>query len=115
MKAVSFFDGVWNCKKYLRDFWCTVWYDLEKNRNGGENMKCPYCGKEMEKGEIRNKGFNYFLPEGEKPVSFLVDAEKAIEKRNGILLTLYPYGYGGEEYPAAYCCRECKKIILEYE
>ena len=80
-----------------------------------QKMKCPYCGKEMEKGEIRNKGFNYFLPEGEKPVSFLVDAEKAIEKRNGILLTLYPYGYGGEEYPAAYCCRGCKKIILEYE
>lgn len=78
-------------------------------------MKCPYCGKEMEKGELRNRGFNYFLPEGEKPLLLLSNFQKKLEKRNAIMLAPYPYGGGGEEYPAAYCCRECKKIILEYE
>ena len=78
-------------------------------------MKCPYCGKEMEKGEIRNKGFNYFLPEGEKPLLLLTNFQKKLKERNAILLAPYPYGGGGVEFPAAYCCRECKKIILEFE
>ena len=78
-------------------------------------MKCPYCRKEMEKGEIRNKGFNYFLPEGEEPLLLLTNFQKKLNDRNAILLAPYPYGGGGVEFPVAYCCRDCKKIILEFE
>ena len=41
-------------------------------------MLCPKCGKEMKKGFLCGRGYNYFLPEGEKSPNLL--SKKILEK-----------------------------------
>ena len=75
-------------------------------------MTCPYCGKEMIKGTVRHNGCSYFLPDGEKRPAFYTAA--ALKKRNAVALGPNPYRLDYNDWPEAYICEECKKIILPY-
>lgn len=70
--------------------------------------QCPYCGAAMEKGRFTGSGG--FLPDGEKYPYTLF----SWKKRRVIRL---PYGelFGEKDFLVAYACRQCKKIIIEYE
>jgi len=76
-------------------------------------MRCPYCGTEMTKGTFRSRGKNYFLPDGQK-LPWLYSA-KAMTKRNAILLPpdfLDISDIGN--WPVAYACTGCRKIVIDY-
>ena len=74
-------------------------------------MKCPYCGKEMEKGELRSRGGLFFLPEGEGLPKLYTKRE--MEKHNAVYLPPYLLDVKAE-FPTAYLCRDCSKIVIEY-
>lgn len=74
-------------------------------------MKCPYCNKEMEKGQLRSRGGVYFLPDGEKKP--LLYTEQEMKKHNAIYLPPYMTS-AHPEYPTAYICRRCSKIVIDY-
>lgn len=80
-------------------------------------MTCPYCGKEMEKGTLRSGGGNYFLPDGKKPSWMRFPTIGYIERTRSIALPPDPWDMDlfANEWPVAYCCRDCKKIIIEYQ
>ena len=74
-------------------------------------MNCPYCGSDMEKGEIKSRGGMFFLPEGESIPKLYTKSE--MKKYRAIHLP--PYMLDSKpEYPTAYVCRACSKIIIEY-
>ena len=74
--------------------------------------KCPYCGGELEKVKLISRGGNFFLPDGEKmPVLF---TEKSMNKSRAILLPPDIVSDGDVQFPVAYACRVCKKIIIPY-
>ena len=75
-------------------------------------MKCPYCGAEMEKGELRSKGGVYFLPEGEGVP--LLYTQSQMDKHRAVCLPPYANSLTAAEYPTAYVCRACSKLIVEY-
>lgn len=77
-------------------------------------MICPYCGKEMEKGTLHSRGGNYFLPDGESSPISTLPGKRYFQKSNAISL---PPGLWelSPTWPVAYCCRDCKKIIIEYQ
>lgn len=70
------------------------------------NMDCPYCNSEMEKGYINTDG-RYIAWRKEKH-----ESAKVKKNEEGIQL--------GKKYVSAcnlenaYCCKTCKKIIIEY-
>ncbi len=75
-------------------------------------MKCPYCNDEMSSGLLygRGPGAFYWMPESEKlPIFF---SEKTMKKKNAIILDRT--SYGGIKYPA-HVCKNCKKVIFEFE
>ncbi len=75
-------------------------------------MKCPYCGKEMEKGTIRSRGGVYFLPDGETMPKLY--SEREMSKHRAI--SLPPYLLQTiPEFPTAYACRECAKMIVDLD
>ena len=74
-------------------------------------MKCPYCNNEMEKGKLRSKGGVYFLPDGEKIP--LLYTEHEMKKHNAVYLPPYMMAHP-PEYPTAYICRSCSKIVIDY-
>lgn len=74
-------------------------------------MKCPYCNNEMGKGELRSKGGVYFLPDGEKAP--LLYTERELKRRNAVYLPPYMTAHP-PEYPTAYICRSCSKIMINY-
>lgn len=79
-------------------------------------MKCPYCNKELEKGTLRSRGGNYFLPDGQKDAKIAFYTQKHLEKANAIGLPPDPYSFNSSvEWPIAYCFRDCKRIIIEYK
>jgi len=77
-------------------------------------MKCPFCGSEMKKGTLRSRGCNFFLPDGEKMPTFYT--RKSLAKRNAIPLPPDPFGRSTviDDWPVAYACLECRKIIMDY-
>lgn len=78
-------------------------------------MKCPYCGEELEQGTLtyENGRELLYLPAGEA-CRGLLESEKSLSQRGGILLDGPHYGRLGDmEVPAA-VCRVCRKIILTY-
>ena len=74
--------------------------------------KCPYCGGDLEKGTLRSRGGNYFLPDGEKVPAWF--GEKSMARKGAILLPPDPLA-ARPQWPEAFACRACKKIILSYE
>lgn len=74
-------------------------------------MKCPYCNNEMEIGKLRSKGGVFFLPDGEKMPKLYTQNEMAKHRAVSFppfVLDVFP------EYPSAYVCRECKKLIIDF-
>lgn len=73
-------------------------------------MKCPYCDNQMESGKLRSRGGMYFLPDGESiPKTY---SNKEMVKHKAI--SFPPYLLQSTEYPTAYVCRECGKIIMDF-
>ncbi|MGI6142128.1 MAG: PF20097 family protein [Caldicoprobacterales bacterium] len=72
---------------------------------------CPWCNEQLELGVFRSRGGNYFLPLGESvPITY---SKSAMSKKRAIplppsSLSLPP------DWPEAYVCRRCKKIIIPY-
>jgi len=77
-------------------------------------MNCPKCGKEMQKGRLRSRGCNYFLPDGMKAP--WVYTKRTLEQHNAIMLPPNPYtlDFSVGDWPEAYACRACRMIIMPY-
>ena len=75
-------------------------------------MQCPFCGNEMEHGTLRSRGSNYFLPDGQRTPTFYTAS--SLEKRDAIPLPPDPLGLDTTTWPEAYCCRNCRKLIVSY-
>ncbi len=76
-------------------------------------MKCPYCNNEMSSGLLNGRGAGglFWMPEGEKLPNIIV-SEKTITNKNGIV---FDYSaLSGINYPA-HVCKNCKKVIFEFE
>ena len=76
-------------------------------------MLCPKCSKDMARGILGGRGYNYFLPQGESVPKLLSD--KILKKKNATLLPPDVYGswdvYG---LPVAFWCADCKIIVADY-
>ena len=66
-------------------------------------MKCPICGKEMEKGYIQS-GRTAFFTTKKKHVFFVAGSQDVVLTEDNFTC---PTG-------DAYNCKECKKIIIDY-
>ena len=79
-------------------------------------MDCPYCGAEMKKGTLRSRGFQYFLPSGERDISLYT--VRNVEKRGGIMLPPDPMGLelsrDNVDWPEAYVCEACRRLEIKY-
>lgn len=77
-------------------------------------MKCPYCNNEMSSGFLNGRGAGgfFWMPEDEKISLLSTVSGKNINKKNGIVFD--PTAYGGIKYPAD-VCKNCKKVIFEFE
>ena len=75
-------------------------------------MMCPYCSREMEKGKLYSRGGVFFLPEGDKLPLFYTEHE--MKKHNAVYLPPYLTILDRPEFPTAYICRQCSKIVIEY-
>lgn len=73
--------------------------------------KCPYCGSEMDRGELKSRGGVYFLPDGEKRPRLYTEEE--MKKRNAVYLPPHMTG-DPAEYPTAYLCKACSLIMIDY-
>ena len=80
------------------------------------DAKCPWCGGDLEKGVLRSKGANYFLPDGQKPSKIKFYTNDYLSRANAIALPPDPYGglFEKPEWPEAHACRKCHKIIISY-
>ncbi|MGI6029619.1 MAG: PF20097 family protein [Candidatus Heteroscillospira sp.] len=77
-------------------------------------MNCPFCGKEMKKGTLCGRGDSYFLPDGQTRPKLWTMA--ALKKRQAVLLP--PESFGApfcENWPEAFWCEECRKMVVDYE
>ena len=74
-------------------------------------MKCSDCNTEMEKGKLRSRGGVYFLPDGEKSPKLYTEHE--MKKHNAVYLRPHMTEFF-PEYPTAYLCRMCSRIVIEY-
>jgi len=73
---------------------------------------CPYCGKPLEEGTFRSRGGNYYLPKDESAP--LLYSKQAMSKKGAIPL-LPDFLSSTPQWPIAYLCRNCKRIILPYD
>lgn len=77
-------------------------------------VKCPWCNGELEKGTLRSNGGQYFLPEGQRPCRIRYYTKRYIEKADAIGLPPDPWTSDGTNWPEAYACRNCRKIVISY-
>ena len=70
-------------------------------------MKCPYCGKEMEKGLIQSAQELAWIG-GEKKRLF----GRASLYPESVVLSKYSYLKGSAV--TSYLCRDCKKVLIDY-
>ena len=75
-------------------------------------MKCPFCGAEMVRGELRSRGSNYFLPIGCKPPKWYTEA--SMKKAGAFALPPSPFKVTFDpQFPFAYWCEACNKIVMD--
>jgi len=70
-------------------------------------MKCPECRKEMQEGVVQSAGPIFFTTKEKKNWLFpnlAVKDEILLSSRNWVRPTC-----------RAYCCANCRKVVLEYE
>ena len=76
-------------------------------------MLCPKCNKEMSRGTLGGRGYNFFLPMGETFPGWYTD--RILKKRNAIILPPDMYSlHNINNHPKAYWCGDCKMIIADY-
>lgn len=75
-------------------------------------MECPWCGSLLEPGTFESRGSNYFRPENQARPKWY--SESAMEKANCIMLPPSPYAFLAKDWPKAYVCRHCRRIIIPY-
>lgn len=78
---------------------------------GGEKMNCPYCGGALEKGTLHSRGGEYFLPDGAKLPAWFT--RESMEKVGAVGLAWNP-ALTRREWPEAYCCRPCRRLIVPF-
>lgn len=77
-----------------------------------EKTICPWCGGELERGYLLHSGA-CFVPEGEKPSMFYSRA--SLEKHRNVMIPPNPNRLKLDvEWPDAWLCRTCQKIIVDY-
>lgn len=77
--------------------------------------RCPWCDGELEEGRYYSTASGaHFLPKDAKRPSLLT--RSSIEAKGGIATPPFVSVLGdGPSSMRAYACRQCKKIIIEYE
>lgn len=71
-------------------------------------MICPFCNEEMEKGVIQSKGrLAWSRDEALLPLSRLFQEDLIELTDPQEFFSLYPA-------TDAYCCKHCKKVIIDY-
>ena len=77
-------------------------------------MQCPYCAKEMQKGEIlaTTGGLIWWQPLSDYGISWLRYTKKSIKKHGGILLRNW---YARRRSVSMFQCVKCNKIVIDYE
>lgn len=68
-------------------------------------MQCPYCNEEMKKGYIQSPRHKIFWGEEKCSGILTTPADNDITLSRGIL---------SEPAVESYCCKKCKKIIIEF-
>ena len=86
-------------------------------RKGTDKMDCPFCGHQMEKGEISitgGRGTIYWAPANymEKHAFKISQMTHTIKKGGGIIISRQTSNISEPLY--AYRCPVCKKIIINY-
>lgn len=76
-------------------------------------MLCPKCGKEMKNGFLCGRGYNYFLPEGEKSPNLL--SKKILGKKPSVILAPDDFSTPFcHNWPKAFWCGDCKILLADY-
>ncbi len=70
-------------------------------------MKCPYCGEEMQTGELRSErdGAIYWLPDGKQYKGLFLSEEK-VEAQGGLVLK-------GKNTAKRLACPRCGVIVVK--
>ena len=68
-------------------------------------MKCPVCGKEMTAGMLQAGRAVYFVDEEQ---SYL------LLRPNGAAVLLTTDNFSDPKNDTAWCCRDCKKVVVDY-
>lgn len=77
------------------------------------DIRCPYCGEEMERGDVfAPKGVEMLWLPKEKKLPLII-TKKNIAKKGGY--TLSGLSYLADAQTTAYACKTCKKIVIEFE
>ena len=79
-------------------------------------MKCPYCNKEMEPGEIHmTRPGLYWFPSSLANPSYY--SERELPKAGGIVLSSRSMRtlFSGADLVTAYVCKDCGKGIFSFE
>lgn len=82
---------------------------------GGEEMECPFCHANMNKGTINASGpvGMFWLKEGDKISAVSILTKELIEdKHDGVVLAGPAYFKASSL--VAYICQDCRKTIVEY-
>ena len=74
-------------------------------------MNCPYCGGTLEKGTLHSRGGEFFLPDGAKLPAWFT--RESMEKVVAVGLAWNP-ALTRREWPEAYCCRPCRRLIVPF-
>lgn len=69
-------------------------------------MKCPKCGREMEPGYLTAGGYRILWTDRERRWSNLRGARDVLLQ--GMTLT-------GKNRVSAWICRDCRRVVAEYE
>lgn len=81
-----------------------------------ETIKCPVCGEDMERGNLRSTGGNglFYIPDASEMSDWGIWTRGAVEKRNGIVLDGPYMTRLNSTSVRCFACRKCKKIIIDY-
>mgnify|MGYP003300668020 CR=1 FL=1 len=72
-------------------------------------MMCPYCGQEMEQG--------YIVSDARRAIAWRKDKHESavVKDEEGIQLARQHFFESALNFGEAYCCKVCKKIVIDYE
>lgn len=81
-------------------------------------MNCPFCGREMEDGNVVTAdSIGLFFMPGDMDADRVFNTHKSIAKRGGVVLD-GPYSGGNYRLNSTkipgHICRTCRKIVMDY-